>query len=58
MANSDNTVLLINPQDPQAAILQQLCIITLLLRQGFNIPDEDSSLSQQPNPATSAIGAL
>lgn len=43
----------------QGLILQQLQIITLLLREGLNLAGEEcSELVQQPLPATSTIGAL
>jgi len=50
-SNSDTAFLLDIPQDSAAAILKELRIIAMLLREGFNLPDEDSSLSQQPVPA-------
>lgn len=34
----------------EAMMLQELKIIAILLRQGFNIPDEDQSLLRQENP--------
>lgn len=53
MANSDTSFLLDQPQDSAAHILKQLRIIAMLLREGFGLPDEDSSLSQQPAPTLS-----
>lgn len=50
MANSDEAFLLAKQQSPLDAIHKQLRIIAILLREGFNLPDEDSSLTQQPNP--------
>lgn len=50
MANSDDAFLLANQQSPLDAIHKELRIIALLLREGFNLPDEDSSLTQQHNP--------
>lgn len=43
----------------QGLIYQQLQIITILLREGFNLPREEcSTLVQQTLPATSTTGAL
>ncbi len=43
----------------EGLILQQLQIMTILLREGFNLPDEEcQNLVQQPLPATSTTGAL
>lgn len=57
MATSDTAVIPNNPQDSNAAILHELRIITILLREGFNIKDENSSLRQQTLPETSTTGA-
>lgn len=57
MANQDTSVIREN-QDSASAILNQLIIITILLREGFGIKDENSSLIQQTLPSTSTPGAL
>lgn len=38
------------PQDSNAHILKQLKIITIILREGLGVKDEDSALSQQTPP--------
>lgn len=48
--NSDDAFLLAIPQDSAAYILKQLQVITIILREGLNIPDETSQISQQPVP--------
>lgn len=58
MSNSDTAVIPTEPQDSAAAILHELRIITILLREGFGIKDENSSLRYQTLPATSTTGAL
>lgn len=50
MSNSDDKNLLDTPQDSNAILAEKLDIIIILLREGFNIPDENSSLKNQPKP--------
>lgn len=49
--NSDTAFLLDIPQDAIAHLGKKLDIIIILLREGFGISDEVSTLSQQPVPA-------
>lgn len=50
MANSDLLFIQSQAQNPETHIIDQLRIIAVLLREGFGLPDEDSSLTKQPNP--------
>lgn len=54
MPTTDNDVLSRSANDVsgnlEALILQELKIIAILLRQAFNIPDEDLSLLKQDAP--------
>lgn len=52
MANSDLAYLQSQNPGPLESIHKELRIIAMLLRQGFNLPDEDSSLQEQPRDAT------
>lgn len=50
MANSDVAFLQGEAQNPLILIHNDLRRIEILLRQGFNLPDEASSLTEQPKP--------
>jgi hypothetical protein len=52
MANSDTAYLQSSPPNPLVDIHKELRIIAMLLREGFNLKDEDSSLSEQSVPTT------
>jgi hypothetical protein len=52
MANSDLAYLQAQTPNPLEQIHKELRIIAMLLREGFNLKDEDSSLSEQSAPTT------
>lgn len=51
MATSDLSLFPSQPQDPMQTVHFQLRILTLLIREGFGMKDEDSSLFKQALPA-------
>lgn len=50
MANSDVAFLEAQAQNPLVLIHNDLRRIEIILRQGLNVPDEASSLTEQPKP--------